>query len=206
VHRNIVPFVVAGALLASNEIACAQGAPSNEPAKNFFAQIFKKPETATPAPAAAPAKNPVVATKPATAAAKPGGILAQPQAVRVAIAKAMIKADKKAAKTSDGGLFSGVASVYGFETGSRTASGKKLQLTALTAAHRTLPFGTNVLVTNKRNGKTVTVIINDRGPFVKGRVIDVTPAAAKALGFSGLTTVSLSVVKGEPKKVKEAGI
>ena len=89
----------------------------------------------------------------------------------------------------------GIASTYGFETGSKTASGKRLVLTAFTAAHRTLPFGTRVLVTNKRNGKTVTVEINVRGPFVKGRIIDVTPAGAKALGFSGLTQVSLSVVK-----------
>ncbi len=90
---------------------------------------------------------------------------------------------------------SGIASVYGYETGSRTASGRHLKLTALTAAHRTLPFGTKVLVTNKRNGRTVTVEIIDRGPFVKGRVIDLTPAAARSLGFSGLTQVSLSVVR-----------
>jgi rare lipoprotein A len=96
----------------------------------------------------------------------------------------------------------GIASTYGFETGSRTASGKRLVLTAFTAAHRTLPFGTRVVVTNKRNGKTVTVEINDRGPFVRGRIIDVTPAAAKVLGFSGLTQVSLAVVKDEPKKVE----
>ena len=56
-----------------------------------------------------------------------------------------------------------------------------------------------------QDGKTVTVVINDRGPFVKGRVIDVTPAAARALGFSGLAPVSLAVVKPE-KKIKEAGI
>ena len=102
----------------------------------------------------------------------------------MALAKAMIKAGKKAAKSPDGGLFSGIASVYGFETGSRTASGRPLKLAALTAAHRTLPFGTNVLVTNKRNGKTVTVVINDRGPFVKGRVIDVDARRREgALGF-----------------------
>lgn len=96
----------------------------------------------------------------------------------------------------------GIASTYGYETGSRTASGKRLLLTALTAAHKTLPFGTYVLVTNKRNGKTVTVEINDRGPFVKGRVIDVTPAAARVLGFSGLTQVSLAVVKaGDQRKM-----
>ena len=209
--RTIVPFVVAGALLASNVIAHAQTATSNEPAKNFFAQVFAKPEAAKPAAAATPAKPASAAAKPASAAAKPAsarpaGILAQPQSVRVAIAKAMIKADQKVAKSADGTLPSGIASVYGFETGSRTASGTKLLLSALTAAHRTLPFGTNVVVTNKRNGKTVTVVINDRGPFVKGRVIDVTPAAAKALGFSGLAPVSLAVMKREPKKIIEAGI
>jgi rare lipoprotein A len=62
----------------------------------------------------------------------------------------------------------------------------------MTAAHRTLPCGTKVRVTNKKNGKSVTVTINDRGPFVGGRVIDVTPAAARALGFSGLAPVSVS--------------
>ena len=61
----------------------------------------------------------------------------------------------------------------------------------MTAAHRTLPFGTKVRVTNKKNGQSVVVTINDRGPFVRGRVIDVTPAGARALGFSGLTQVTL---------------
>jgi len=63
----------------------------------------------------------------------------------------------------------------------------------LTAAHRTLPFGTKVKVTNKSNGRSVIVTINDRGPFVRGRVIDVTPAAARVLAFSGLTQVALDV-------------
>jgi rare lipoprotein A len=85
---------------------------------------------------------------------------------------------------------SGVASIYGYD-GQKTANGERASRTGYTAAHRTLPFGTQVRVTNKRNGKTVVVRINDRGPFIKGRVIDVTPAAAKALGFSGLTQVSL---------------
>ena len=76
--------------------------------------------------------------------------------------------------------------------GSGTASGQKLNREALTAAHRTLPFGSKVKVTNKRNGRSVVVTINDRGPFVRGRVIDVTPAAAQALGFSGLTQVTLN--------------
>ena len=89
----------------------------------------------------------------------------------------------------------GVASVYSTESGSGTASGQKLNPHALTAAHRTLPFGSKVKVTNKHNGRSVVVTINDRGPFVRSRVIDVTPAAARVLGFSGLAQVSID--KGE---------
>jgi rare lipoprotein A len=63
---------------------------------------------------------------------------------------------------------------------------------ALTAAHRTLPLGTKVKVTNKSNGHSVVVTINDRGPFVRERIIDVSPAAARALGFSGLTHVTVN--------------
>ena len=87
----------------------------------------------------------------------------------------------------------GIASVYAYG-GSRTASGERANPSALTAAHRTLPFGSHVRITNKRNGKSVVVRINDRGPFLRGRVIDVTPAAARALGFSGLARVSLERV------------
>ncbi len=85
----------------------------------------------------------------------------------------------------------GIASVY---SGGRTADGEHARASGLTAAHRSLPFGTLVRVTNKRNGRSVVVRINDRGPFVRGRVIDVTPAAAHALGFSGLAHVTLTVV------------
>jgi rare lipoprotein A len=63
---------------------------------------------------------------------------------------------------------------------------------AMTAAHKSLPFGSRVRVTNKKNGRSVTVRINDRGPFVRGRVIDLSPAAARALGFAGLAPVSLA--------------
>jgi rare lipoprotein A len=85
----------------------------------------------------------------------------------------------------------GVASVYSTESGSRTASGARLNPGALTAAHRTLPFGATVRVTNRSNGRSVVVVVNDRGPFVRGRIIDVTPAAAHALGFSGLAPVTV---------------
>lgn len=64
-----------------------------------------------------------------------------------------------------------------------TASGERANPNALTAAHRRLPFGTRVKVTNLRNGKSIVVRINDRGPFIKGRIIDVTRAGAVALGF-----------------------
>ncbi len=88
----------------------------------------------------------------------------------------------------------GIASIYSTDSGSMTASGQKLNPRALTAAHRKLPFGTKVRVTNKKNGHSVVVTINDRGPFVKGRIIDLTPAGAKVLGFSGLTQVTVNLV------------
>jgi rare lipoprotein A len=89
----------------------------------------------------------------------------------------------------------GVASVYGGDRhrGSKTANGERVQPAQLTAAHRSLPFGTRVRVTNVGNGQSVVVRINDRGPFVRGRIIDVTPAAARALGFSDLARVSVSI-------------
>jgi rare lipoprotein A len=80
------------------------------------------------------------------------------------------------------------------KTGAGRRTEIKLNGDALTAAHRTLPFGTKVLVTNTRNGRSVPVTINDRGPFAPGRVIDVTPAAARALEFSGITKVTLDVL------------
>ena len=95
--------------------------------------------------------------------------------------------------TEDRGIQSGLASVYAY-AGSRTASGETARPRELTAAHRTFPFDTKVKVTNKRNGRSVVVRINDRGPFIKGRIIDVTPLAAQALGFSGLAPVMLFAV------------
>jgi rare lipoprotein A len=88
---------------------------------------------------------------------------------------------------------SGIASVYSYK-GGRTASGERMNPSGLIAAHRSLRFGTLVKVTNRRNGRTVVVRIIDRGPFVRGRVIDLSPAAAQALGFSGLAPVNLAVV------------
>lgn len=68
---------------------------------------------------------------------------------------------------------------------SRTASGERMNPEAMTAAHRSLPFGTRLKITNKNNGKSVVVRINDRGPFVGGRVLDLSKGAARQLGFIG---------------------
>lgn len=90
---------------------------------------------------------------------------------------------------------SGVASVYSTESGNKTASGQRLNPGALTAAHRSLPFGTKVRVTHKKTGKSVVVTINDRGPFVRGRIIDLTPASARAIGLGwSVAPVTLEVV------------
>jgi rare lipoprotein A len=89
----------------------------------------------------------------------------------------------------------GLASFYG--SPQQTANGEQFNPRALTAAHRTLPFGTKVRVTNVRSGRTVTVRINDRGPFVPGRVIDLSQAAAEELGIvgRGIAKVKLDVVQ-----------
>jgi rare lipoprotein A len=86
---------------------------------------------------------------------------------------------------------SGIASVYSTESGSHTANGQRLNPGALTAAHRTLPFGSRVRVTNRANGRSVVVTINDRGPFVRGRIIDITPAAARTIGMSSSAPVTV---------------
>jgi rare lipoprotein A len=89
---------------------------------------------------------------------------------------------------------SGIASVYNYK-GRRSASGEIINPKNLTAAHKSLRFGTQVRVTNRKNGRTVVVRIIDRGPFIRGRVIDLSPAAATALGFKwGLAPVTLSVL------------
>lgn len=81
-------------------------------------------------------------------------------------------------------LGTGIASYYGRRFhGRRTANGERFNMNALTAAHRTLPFGSLVEVTNPRNGRSVVVRINDRGPFVRGRTIDLSRAAAQQLGM-----------------------
>jgi rare lipoprotein A len=91
----------------------------------------------------------------------------------------------------------GIASWYGEECqGNATASGELFDLQALTAAHRELPLGTRIKVTNLRNKKSILLRVNDRGPTIIGRLVDVSRAAAKRLGFlhSGLAPVRVEVV------------
>ena len=89
----------------------------------------------------------------------------------------------------------GIASFY--TEGTKTASGEKFNTNELTAAHPTLPFGTKLRVTNTHTGRSVTVRVNDRGPYVPGRVVDVSYAAADALGMvnRGVAPVKLDVVQ-----------
>lgn len=96
-------------------------------------------------------------------------------------------------------LLKGDATYYGstYKTVRRTASGEIFNKNLFTAAHKTLPFGTKVKVTNLKNNKTVIVTINDRGPFGKGRIIDLSVAAAKELDMirSGVVPVTVEIIK-----------
>jgi rare lipoprotein A len=97
------------------------------------------------------------------------------------------------------GMADQVGSASWYALNSRTASGEQMDPSAMTAAHPSLPFGTKVLVENLSNGHSVVVRINDRGPYVGGRVIDVTRGAAVELGMlgSGTARVKLTVLDGE---------
>ncbi|MET3660104.1 septal ring lytic transglycosylase RlpA family protein [Aquamicrobium ahrensii] len=111
----------------------------------------------------------------------------------VALAAAAVGVTMGASTTdASASIQCGRASWYALH--SKTASGERMNPAALTAAHRTLPFGTRLKVTNKKNGKSVVVRINDRGPFVKGRVLDLSKAAANELGFirSGHTSICMA--------------
>ena len=148
----------------------------------------------TAAMLAACAQSSVVTDKPASlATSRP----ASPEPNRKAslvtnrhVAHAPFATNKHAAETQDG-----LASFYGHD--SETASGEKFNADDLTAAHRTLPLGTRVRVTDVASGRSVTVRVNDRGPFVPGRIVDVSYSAAQTLGIirRGVAKVKLDVVE-----------
>ena len=142
-----------------------------------FAFALAASAQAQTAPAGAPATAPAATPAP----------VAAPAAAPVAAAAGM----------------EGLAAYYSDRLdGRRTASGQVFDQTKLTAAHQTLPFGTMVKVTNTKNGRSVVVRINDRGPTQAGRVIDLSRAAAAKLGMlrAGLVPVKLEVVKEAPAK------
>lgn len=102
------------------------------------------------------------------------------------------------ARPTEPGVMRGMATFYGDEQGTKTASGERFDKRKLTAAHRTLPFNTRVRVTNTKNGKSVEVRINDRGPFGnRSRIIDLTVAAARQLDMidAGVVPVTVEIVK-----------
>lgn len=136
-----------------------------------------------PAPSTTPAQVPVVETPaaPATKGVMPGepAPSGKPEGPRSSAEEA------------------GLAAVYNDKLhGRKTASGRTYDRNAMTAAHKTLPFGTQVRVTNTKNNKSVVLTINDRGPFHAGRILDISPRAAKALGIHprGMGDVTMVVV------------
>jgi rare lipoprotein A len=96
------------------------------------------------------------------------------------------------ANATAGRSFSGVASFYGNESGSKTASGQRFDQNAMTCAHRSLPFGTKLRVSTGR--RSVVVTVNDRGPFIRGRVLDLSKGAARVLGMDGIAHVTAEVI------------
>ena len=100
-----------------------------------------------------------------------------------------------------GSGLSGIASVYHDPI---TANGEHMNPNAMTAAHKSLPLGSMVTVHKRTNGRSATVRINDRGPYVRGRVIDLSPGAARALGVDGLAPVALSVNGRTTRRVASA--
>ncbi|MCB4362163.1 septal ring lytic transglycosylase RlpA family protein [Hydrogenophaga taeniospiralis] len=169
------------ALLATLVAACAGPSPVSEQA----------PDEPRPGPAvrshASPADEPAAAPTPAPASASeaPGPANVEAPAAHAAPATP---------SASDELIDQGLASWYGKRFhGRRTASGERYDMHAFTAAHKTLPFGTRVRVRSVRTGQEVVVRINDRGPFRRGRVIDLSQAAINALGLRqrGVTAVEL---------------
>lgn len=106
----------------------------------------------------------------------------------------IVKQNKKSTTNKSTNHLVGLGSWYGYESGPRTASGECFNPKKFTAAHKHISFGTKVKVTNLKNNKSVIVTINDRGPFVKNRIIDLSKAAAKAIDMKGTQPVSLNII------------
>jgi rare lipoprotein A len=129
------------------------------------------------------------------------GVLLLPSCASIGHAKSKQEKESYAVRSTE----QGKASWYSIATnrGTRTASGQKLCNVSPTAAHKTLPMGTKVRVTNQANGKSEVVTINDRGPYTRGRIIDVTVGVAERLGFRHRGVVPVKVeVLGHPEPTR----
>ena len=182
------------ALVAGSAMVAAETPPPrHERAWSWRTVIIPaQPESPAPPEAAAPSRlvaGPVPAARPA--------VRPQPKApplMTAALSPAPVAPAAAPRLLGPGHALDGIASYYWQEQ--MTASGERFDKRALTAAHRTLPFGTRVRVTHVKSGRSVVVRINDRGPFTKGRVIDLSEAAAQVIGMTGagLAHVRLDVV------------
>ena len=131
-------------------------------------------------------------------------ILSRTIVVLVFISVVSISCSRKTS-TPESAVQSGVASWYGHPFhGRMTANGEIYDMEMMTAAHRTLPFGTVLRVQGSDNGKTTEVRINDRGPFVKDRIIDLSHAAARAISMPGIANVRLQVIHTPPTRAVQA--
>jgi rare lipoprotein A len=170
-----------------NSSLCAGTGAERRPSGLAMVRLFAAALTA--AALAACAQQPPVLTGTSRQAAL--------QPTRKMVARHRIPpAERVAAREVPGnGSTYGVASFYSYDP--HTASGEKFNAQELTAAHRTLPFGTRLRVTDVATGRSVTVRVNDRGPFVRGRVVDVSRGAAQTLGITGkgVAKVKIDVVE-----------
>ena len=182
--KRTVIAIWAVAVLASFGLG-ANSASAYVAGTSEFLAGFGQRDAAAPARAQRPSR----ATRQRTQRFASAGDEASPRRSRGARRQAA-----PASLTGGSGIGSGIASYYWQPQ--RVASGGWFNPNAMTAAHKSLPFGTRVRVTNLNNGRTVTVTINDRGPYIRGRIIDLSRAAASAVGMtgSGVARVSMAVV------------
>jgi rare lipoprotein A len=179
--RTLIP-VIAGLAVAALLVTGAVAAMNMGPAKTTSTTTVQAEATTSPAP---------VPSRSTEKRASRGELRAVPPSPSKSPSKSPTTKPTQPATTSTGSC---QASYYG--TGTTTANGEKFDPTALTAAHKTLPFNTRVRVTNKSNGKSVVVRINDRGPFVAGRCLDLTTAAFQVIASlsSGVVSVTYQVL------------
>lgn len=177
---------IAGALFVAHHIASTEQFPRS------VMTLLEPSQTPNRAAKAArePFKQAVLAPAPSRAASPRQASQHEPSSLDASRREPEDEAARRQSQT-------GRASWY--DIGTRTASGEAMDGDALTAAHPTLPFGSKVRVANLANGRSVVVRVNDRGPFTKGRVIDVSRAAAEKLGMirSGVARVSVTPVAAE---------